>query len=99
MGGRESTRAAKGGSKIDVKVTVTLGSRTVKLDDVSDSRIRTAFGGAAQQVAAKLATVTCPVHHKGPTDVRIHFDRNGAADLKYDSCCADLGAKVGAALG
>jgi hypothetical protein len=90
---------AKGGSKVDVKVTVSLGSRTVKLDDVNDARIRSALGAAAAQVASKLAEVRCPVHQRGPTDVRIHFDKNGAADLKYDSCCADLGAKVGAALG
>jgi hypothetical protein len=85
--------------KLDVKVTVTLGNRTVSLDSVSDTRIRTALGAAAKQVAGKLATVKCPTHHRGPTDVRIHFDRNGAADLKYDSCCAALGEKVGAALG
>jgi hypothetical protein len=84
---------------LSVKVTVSLGARTVPIDDVSDARIRTAFQGAAKQVAAKLATVQCPTHKKGPIDVRIHFDRHGAADLKYDSCCPALGAKVGEALG
>jgi hypothetical protein len=84
---------------IGVKVTVTVGSRTVPLEDVGDARVRTALQGAAKQVAAKLAKVRCPAHDKPPRDVRIHFDRNGAADLKYDSCCALLGAKVGEALG
>jgi hypothetical protein len=84
---------------IDVKVTVSLGARTVALDKVSDSRIRTAFQAAAKEVASKLSSVKCPTHQRGPTDVRIHFDRNGAADLKYDSCCEALGEKIGAALG
>ncbi len=83
----------------DVKVTVTVGARTLKLEDVTDPRIRTALQGAAKQVAATLGAVRCPTHQRGPTDVRIHFDKNGAADLKYDSCCAALGAKVGEALG
>ena len=84
---------------MDVKVTVSMGARTVKLEDVTDSRIRSALQGAAKQVATKLARVKCPTHDRGPVDVRIHFDKNGAADLKYDSCCAALGAKVGEALG
>jgi hypothetical protein len=82
-----------------VKVTVTVGSRTVPIEDVGDPRIRTAFQAAAKQVAEKLAGVRCPMHKKGPSDVRIHFDRKGAADLKYDSCCEVLGKKVGEALG
>jgi len=85
--------------RMDVKVTVAMGARTVKIEDVSDPRVRTALQGAARQVAAKLAGVTCPTHQRGPTDVRIHFDRSGAADLKYDSCCSTLGDKVGQALG
>jgi hypothetical protein len=84
---------------IDVKVTVAVGARTVSLDKVSDARIRTALQAAAKQVAAKLDAVRCPTHQRGPTDVRIHFDRNGAADLKYDSCCSSLSDKIGAALG
>jgi hypothetical protein len=84
---------------MQVKVTVSLGPRTVALESVTDSRIRTALQGAAKQVAAKLGAVKCPTHGRGPTDVRIHFDKNGAADLKYDSCCALLGEQVGKALG
>jgi hypothetical protein len=84
---------------IDVKVTVTVGARTLKLEDVTDPRIRTALQGAAKQVATKLSSLRCPEHQRGPKDVRIHFDKSGAADLKYDSCCDALGAKVGEALG
>jgi hypothetical protein len=82
-----------------VKVTVAVGARTVPIEEVTDSRVRVALQGAAKQVAAKLATVRCPTHKRGPADIRIHFDKTGAADLKYDSCCAALGEKVGQALG
>jgi hypothetical protein len=81
-----------------VKVTVAVGARVVPLDEVGDARIRAALQGAAKQVATKLARVRCPTHHRGPTDVRIHFDRAGGVDLKYDSCCASLGEKIGQAL-
>ncbi len=84
---------------VDVKVTVAVGARVVRVEDVGDPRVRTALQGAGRDVAAKLAKVRCPTHDKGPTNVRIHFDRSGAADLKYDSCCAALGEKVGQALG
>jgi hypothetical protein len=84
---------------LHVKVTVSLGARTVPIEDVSDTRVRTAFQGAARQVAEKLGKVVCPTHKRGPTDVRIHFDKTGAADLKYDSCCASLGETIGKALG
>jgi hypothetical protein len=84
---------------VDVKVTAAVGSRTVKLEDINDPRVRAGLQGAATQVATLLAAVKCPTHHKGPTDVRIHFDRNGAADLKYDSCCPALAEKIGEALG
>jgi hypothetical protein len=82
-----------------VKVTVALGSRSVPIEDVGDARVRTAFQAAARQVGEKLAKVQCPTHKRGATDIRIHFDRSGAADLKYDSCCALLGEKIGQALG
>ena len=84
---------------MEVKVTVTVGRKTVPVEDVGDSRVRSALQTAARQVAAKLASVRCPTHDRGPKDVRIHFDKNGAADLKYDSCCPALGEKVGQALG
>ena len=85
--------------RMKVKVTVAVGKRTVPVEEVGDARVRSALQGAGRQVAAKLAKVVCPAHEKGPTNVRIHFDKSGAADLKYDSCCAALGEKVGQALG
>jgi hypothetical protein len=50
-------------------------------------------------IGGKLATVSCPDHHQGPTDVRIHVGRGGNADLRYESCCAALRDVVGKALG
>jgi hypothetical protein len=82
-----------------VKVTVSVGARTVPIEEVGDPRVRTALQGAARQVAEKLASVQCATHKRGPTDIRIHFDRSGAADLKYDSCCAAHGEKIGQVLG
>jgi hypothetical protein len=82
-----------------IKITVAVGSRTVPIEDVGDARVRTALQAAARQVADKLAKIHCSVHKRGATDIRIHFDRSGAADLKYDSCCASLGEKIGQALG
>jgi hypothetical protein len=84
---------------IDVKVTAVMGTRTVKLEDITDPRVRAGLKGAADQVASKLATVKCTEHKRGPTDVRIHFDKSGGADLKYDSCCPALVEKIGQALG
>jgi hypothetical protein len=31
--------------------------------------------------------------------VRVHFDKNGAADLQYESCCEALSKKIGQVLG
>ena len=84
---------------LQVKVTVSVGSRSVPVEDVTDTRIRTAFQGAARQVGEKLGKIVCATHKRGPTNVRIHFDKTGAADLKYDSCCASLGEMIGTALG
>jgi hypothetical protein len=50
-------------------------------------------------VGDKLAAITCPVHASAAKNVRIHFDKNGAADLQYDSCCDKLGEKIAQALG
>ena len=84
---------------MDVKVTVTMGGRAIAVDDVKDSRIAGGLRSAGKDVGQKLEKVKCPVHAKGPTNVRLHFDARGAADLKYDSCCEALGAAVSKALG
>jgi hypothetical protein len=84
---------------MDVKVTVTIGNRSVPVEDVRDPRIATGVRSAGKDVGATLDRVKCPIHKKGPTNVRLHFDARGAADLKYDSCCEALGEAVGKALG
>jgi hypothetical protein len=84
---------------MDVKVTVTMGGRAISVDDVKDARIAAGLRGAGKEVGQKLAKVKCPVHGNGPTNVRVHFDARGAADLKYDSCCEALGSAVSKTLG
>ena len=84
---------------MNVKVTVTVGRRTVALADVRDARIVSALRATAQQVETRLRAVVCPVHNLPARDVRIHFDASGNADLKYESCCEQLGAAIGRALG
>ena len=87
------------GRMLSVTVTVTMGARTVPLEKVTDARISTALRAAGQDIGRRLETLRCPVHQKTATNVRIHFDAKGNADLKYDSCCAELGAHIGKALG
>jgi hypothetical protein len=84
---------------MDIKVTVTIGSRVLPVDQVTDARIANGLRGAAAEVARKLGSVRCPEHGKTATQVRLHFDARGAADLKYESCCEKLGKKIGEALG
>ncbi len=81
-----------------VSVTVTVGGRKVPVEQVSDRRAAAAFEQAARDVGKRLGAVKCPAHDKPPSNVRVHFDRNGAADLAYDSCCEKLGQAVQKAL-
>ncbi len=83
---------------MNVKVTVAIGTRKVPAEDVSDLRAAAMLKNAGREVGAKLDGITCPVHGAPPKNVRVHFDKNGVADLKIDSCCEELGKKVGAAL-
>ena len=78
---------------------MTVGGKTVELDRVADKRIVGAFRSTADSVAAALAPVRCPEHSKPPAAVRIHFDAQGAADLKYDACCEKLSGAIQQALG
>lgn len=87
------------GDVLHVKVTVSVGARTVPVEEVRDPRVAAGLKSAGRDVGAKLEKVECLTHGKGPTNVRLHFDRQGAADLRYDSCCEALGKAVGAALG
>lgn len=79
---------------LPVRVTVAVGRKVVALDDVRDARVASALRQAAKDVGARLGTAKCPTHGKGPTDVRLHFDASGAADLKYESCCEKLGEAI-----
>ena len=84
---------------VSVAVTVTIGSRTLPLEHVTDARISTAPRAAGQDIGRRLEALRCPVHQKTASNIRVHFDAKGNADLKYDSCCAELGAHIGKALG
>lgn len=84
---------------MDVNVTVTVGNRTVPLAQVRDNRIAGALRATAKQVSSQLEKILCPVHAKAATEVRLHFNASGVADLKYESCCDKLGAAIRDALG
>lgn len=79
---------------LPVRVTVTMGKKVVALEDVKDARVSGPLRQAAQQVGSALAKVKCPEHGKPPTDIRLHFDAGGNGDLKYESCCPELGKAV-----
>jgi hypothetical protein len=79
---------------IPVRVTVAVGRKIMALEDVKDQRIVGALQQAARDVGKRLASVTCPTHGKGPTQVKLHFDAAGNGDLKYESCCEKLGAAI-----
>ena len=82
-----------------VRITVTVGKKTLPIEQVTDRRIATAFRAAGEDVGRRLEAILCPVHRKAATNVRVHFDARGAADLQYDSCCEKLGEAVGKAFG
>lgn len=79
---------------IPVRISVAVGRKTVPIEDVRDARVASALRQAARDVGTRLASAKCPTHGKGPTDVRLHFDASGAGDLKYESCCAELGKEI-----
>ena len=82
-----------------VRITVVIGKRTLPVDQVTDLRIATAFRAAGNDVGRRLDAIACPVHKKTASNLRVHFDARGAADLQYDSCCEKLGEAIGRALG
>jgi hypothetical protein len=83
---------------LHVKITVTVGARTLPIGEVRDARIATAFSAAGRDLGGKLAKITCTEHGRTASNVRIHFDARGNADLQYDSCCAALGKKIQSSL-
>jgi hypothetical protein len=84
---------------LPVDVTVSVGSRRVAVDELADRRLASALRAAGHDIGKRLASVRCPVHDKTAAKVRVHFDAGGNADLRYDSCCEKLGARIGATLG
>jgi len=84
---------------LPVTITVRMGSKNVALDDVKDRRIKEGLSQAGREIGSKLATVRCAEHGQTATGIKLHFEASGAADLKYDSCCAGLGAQIQKALG
>ena len=79
---------------IPVQVTVAVGRKTVPIERVPNPKVAGALREAARDVGSRLSQVTCPTHGKGPTNVRLHFDASGAGDLKYESCCEELGKAI-----
>jgi hypothetical protein len=84
---------------LPVRVTVSVGSKTMTVDELPDARLATALRTAGQDVARRLEGIRCPVHDQTARNVRIHFDQRGGADLQYDSCCEKLGKRIGEKLG
>jgi hypothetical protein len=79
---------------IPVRVTVAVGRKTMALDDLKNPDAVRALRQASNDVGKRLALAKCPVHGKGPTDVRLHFNAAGAGDLKFESCCEELGKAI-----
>ena len=84
---------------LPVTVFVNVRGREVALDQVSDPGVVRAFRQLASDVGKKIDPIRCPVHKKGASDVRVHVDKNGAVDLRYESCCTKLKEAIGRALG
>lgn len=79
---------------IPVRVTVAVGRKTVPIEEVQNQKVVSALRQAARDVGARLAQVRCPTHDTGPTNVRLHIGSSGAGDLKYESCCEELGKAI-----
>jgi hypothetical protein len=83
---------------IAARITVSVGSRTVSIESLRDSRLAAALESAARDVTRRLEALRCPVHRSVATNVRVHFDDRGGADLQYDSCCERLAKLIREAL-
>ena len=51
----DANRPRRHHGRMHVKVTVAVGARTVKIEDVSDARVRTALQGAANALRSTFA--------------------------------------------
>ena len=81
-----------------VAVTVDVRGKTVSLEAVRDPQIRGPLEQMARDLGKKLEKAKCPTHKKTPTEVRLHVDASGNADLRYESCCERLKDVVKTAL-
>ena len=79
---------------IPVKVTVAVGRKSVPIEDVQNQKAASALRQAARDVGVRLSQAKCPTHDQGPTNVRLHFDASLNGDLKYESCCEELGKAI-----
>lgn len=84
---------------ISVSVTLDVRGKKVPANEVKDANVADGLRKIGQQVGAALAKVTCPEHQKSATNVRVHVDASGNADLAYDACCDKMRELVGQALG
>lgn len=75
-------------------VTVAVGRKIVPVERVQDEKVAAALREAARDLGMRLAKAKCPTHAKGPTHVRLHFNAAGVGDLKYESCCEELGKTI-----
>jgi hypothetical protein len=91
-------RALLEASMLSVRVTVAVGGRAVPVEELADARLSSAFSKVGQDIARRLAGIACPVHHKTASNVTVHFDARGSADLKYESCCEQLGKRISESL-
>jgi hypothetical protein len=82
-----------------MRITVSVGARAVPVEQLADARLAAALRSAGLDVARRIERIVCSVHHKCASNVRVHFDERGGANLQYDSCCAELGERIGAILG
>jgi hypothetical protein len=71
-----------------------VGRKITPVDDVRDPNVKSALKQAAKDIGTRLEAAKCPTHGKGPTEVRLHFDAGGNGDLKYESCCEELGKAI-----
>jgi len=84
---------------LPVRITVSVGARNVPLEQIPDTRLAVALRTAGEDIARRLEAIHCDVHATTAANVRVHFGRNGSADLQYDSCCERLGRRIGEVLG
>ncbi len=84
---------------VHVTVLIDVRGREVPLEQVSDPAVVRAFRQLADDVGRTLGRVKCPSHKQSARDVRLHVDKNGAADLRYESCCTALREAIAKALG